>query len=304
MRWTAEDLPDLTGGTALVTGANNGLGLFTALELARRGADVILAGRNLDKGTAALARIRSEVPDASLHWQPLDLADLASVRAAADAVTARIDGLDLLVNNAGVMMIPRQLTVDGFETQLAINHLGHFALTGLLLPALLSRPAPRVVTVASNTHRQGRIDFDDLHGERTYNRSAAYAQSKLANLVFAQELARRAAATPLVSVAAHPGFASTGLGDSWGSGGLANALFLKLVLRFGQPAAIGALATLRAATEPDVTGGEYFGPTGLGGMRGHPVKVRAADRAYDEETGRRLWAASEQLTGVTYAALD
>ncbi len=300
MRWTAEDLPDLTGSTALVTGANNGLGLFTALELARHGAEVILAGRNLDRGTAALARIRSEVPAANLHWQPLDLAELASVRAAADAVTARAGGLDLLVNNAGVMMLPRQVTVDGFESQFAINYLGHFALTGLLLPALLSRPAPRVVSVASNVHRQGRLNFDDLHGERRYSRSAAYSQSKLANLVFALELARQAAGTSLVSVAAHPGFAATGLGTTWGSGNAFNTLFLKVGMRLGQPAAIGALATLRAATEPDLVGGEYFGPAGMGGMRGHPVRVRAAGHAYDEETGRRLWAASEQLTGVTY----
>jgi len=296
-RWTTADIGDLTGTTALVTGANSGLGFHTALELARAGAMTILAGRDDGRGADAIVKIRSEAPAADVAWQLLDLASLASVRRAAESVPAE---LDLLVNNAGVMMTPYARTVDGFETQFGVNYLGHFALTGLLLPGLLARPAARVVSLGSMVHRGGRIDFDDLQSERGYSRSGAYAQSKLASMVFAFELARRAAGTSLVSVAAHPGFAATNLGSR---GGLFNKVILGIGMRLGQPASVGALATLRAATAPDVAGGEYYGPGGPGGARGYPVLSKAADHAYDPEIGRRLWEVSEKLTGVTFDAL-
>jgi NAD(P)-dependent dehydrogenase (short-subunit alcohol dehydrogenase family) len=291
-RWTTADIPDLSGVTALVTGANSGLGLHTALELARAGATTIVAGRDDARGAEAIGRIRTAVPAANVEWQCLDLASLKSVRAAAEQIPAE---LDLLVNNAGVMMTPYGRTEDGFETQLGTNYLGHFALTGLLLPALLARPAARVVSLGSMVHRSGRIDFDDLQSERGYNRSAAYSQSKLACMVFAFELARRTENTSLLSVAAHPGFAATNLGRQ---GGLFNKVFFGIGMRLGQPAAVGALASLRAATDPDVRSGEYYGPSGPGGSRGYPVLTKAGAHAYDPETGRRLWEASEELTGV------
>jgi NAD(P)-dependent dehydrogenase (short-subunit alcohol dehydrogenase family) len=302
VRWTAEDIPDLTGRTAVVTGANSGLGFPTSLELARRGATVILAGRDAGKGRAAVDALRREAPGAAADWQTLDLAELASVRRFADAVAARGDGLDLLVNNAGVMALPYQRTADGFEFQLGVNHLGHFALTGLLLPALLARPAPRVVTVSSRMHRSGRIDFDDLQSERRYGRGAAYSRSKLANLLFTLELQRRAdaAGVPLVSVAAHPGFAATNLGTS---GSLVNRVILKPGMRLGAPPAAGALPSLYAATAPDVAGGEFFGPAGFRGGRGAPRREKPAARASDEAAARRLWDVSEQLTGVRFDAL-
>jgi NAD(P)-dependent dehydrogenase (short-subunit alcohol dehydrogenase family) len=296
-RWTTADMPDLSGTTALVTGANSGLGFHTALELARAGAHTILAGRDDARGTEAIARIRAEAPVASVEWQPLDLASLASVRQAAKAVTGE---LDLLVNNAGVMMPPYGRTDDGFEQQFGVNHLGHFALTGLLLPALLARPAARVVTLSSMVHRGGAIDFGDLQSERGYSRTGAYAQSKLANLTFALELARRAAHTSLLSVAAHPGFAATSIGSR---GGLFNTVILRVGMRLGQPPAIGALATLRAATGPDVASGEFYGPGGPAGMYGYPARTRPAPHACDGETARRLWEVSEELTGVRFDAL-
>jgi len=298
--WTAEDIPDLTGHTAVVTGANSGIGLHTALQLARHGARTVLAGRNQAKGTGALERIRASVPDADVAWRELDLADLTSVRAFAAGHTGK---LDLLVNNAGVMMLPYRRTADGFETQFGTNHLGHFALTGLLLPALLASPGARVVMLSSPMHRNGRIDFDDLQSEHRYGRSPAYANSKLANLLFALELQRRveAASVPLLSVAAHPGFAATNLGTS--GGGFFNSVVLRIGMRIGQPAEIGALSPLYAATAPDVAGGEFIGPGSYGGMRGYPARAEVAPQARDEETARRLWTVSEELTGVTYDKL-
>ncbi len=291
-RWTATDIPDLTGVTALVTGANSGLGFHIALELARAGAATILAGRDDARGADAIGRIRAAAPAADVDWLPLNLASLESVRTAAGKVPAE---LDVLVNNAGVMMPPLKHTSDGFELQFGVNHLGHFALTGLLLPALLARPAARVVTVSSLTHRGGAIDFDNLGAERGYNRTAAYAQSKLANTVFAFELARRTEDTPLRSLAAHPGFAATNLGRD---GGLFNRLFFGIGMRLGQPGRLGALPMLRAATDPDAQSGEYYGPSGPGGARGYPVVSKASPQAYDADLGRRLWEASEALTGV------
>ncbi|MEA2422219.1 MAG: hypothetical protein QOF55_1318 [Thermoleophilaceae bacterium] len=302
MPWTAADIPDQDGREAVVTGANSGLGLQIALELARNGARVVLACRDTAKGDAAAERIRSSVPDAGLEVARLDLADLASVR---DFAASYDRGLDLLVNNAGVMALPRRTTKDGFEMQLGTNHLGHFALTGLLLPALLAKPSARVVTMSSGAHQMGRIRFDNLQGERHYQRWLAYGQSKLANLLFAFELSRRAALRDLdiTSVAAHPGYAATNLqlqaGRMENSGlkqrvwGLANRVL-------AQSDAQGALPALYAATMPDVIGGEYFGPDGHTGTRGYPTRAGTTKAARDGELASRLWSVSEELTGVTY----
>jgi NAD(P)-dependent dehydrogenase (short-subunit alcohol dehydrogenase family) len=306
--WTADDIPPLAGRRAVVTGANSGLGFEAALELARHGADVTMLARDPVRGRAAVDRVRREVADAQAALVVVDLADLSSVRSFASTWLARGAPIDILVNNAGVMALPRERTVDGFERQFATNHLGHFALTGLLLPALRLRPGARVITVSSAVAQFGRIDFDDLQGERRYWRWEAYAQSKLANLLFAFELDRRAAASasPLVSVAAHPGFAATNLqaaspqrqGHRW----RASAVTLGARL-LGQSAAAGALPVLYGATAPDVHGGDYYGPGGPSSMRGHPTLVAPPHRALDAETATRLWAVSERLTGVAIDAV-
>ena len=299
MPWTAADMPDQTGRRVVVTGANSGLGFHTSLELARRGAHVVMACRNLDKGRAAEERVRAEAPGAHVELRALDLADLASVRAF--AADLDLDALDLLVNNAGVMALPRLRTADGFEMQLGTNHLGHFALTGLLLPRLLAGDEPRVVTVSSNAHKMGRINFDNLNGDRRYFRWTAYGQSKLANLLFALELSRRAGAA-LTSVAAHPGYAATHLqlqaSDATGNpiDRAANKL-MNTVL--AQSDAMGALPSLYAATA-DLPSGAYVGPDGPGEFRGHPQVVAPNGRARDEATAKRLWEVSETLTGVTF----
>ncbi|MBA9004687.1 oxidoreductase [Thermomonospora cellulosilytica] len=298
--WRAGDIPDLTGRRAIVTGANSGLGYRTALELARHGAAVVLACRSAERGEAALARLKAEVPDATAVLGSLDLADLSSVRAFADGQAGR--PLDILVNNAGVMAVPRRTTADGFEMQFGTNHLGHYALTGLLLPALLAAPSPRVVTVSSMLARPGRIDFDDLHGERRYHRWRAYSQSKLANLLFAGELHRRASGA-LASMAAHPGYAATNLqlAGPRMSGDRLGERFAALGNRiFAQPDSIGALPTLYAATAPEARSGAYYGPRGPFQQRGLPTEVRTPPAANDPETARRLWEISETLTGVTY----
>jgi NAD(P)-dependent dehydrogenase (short-subunit alcohol dehydrogenase family) len=302
MPWTAEDIPDLSGRRAVVTGANSGLGLQIALQLARHGAAVTLAVRDVGKGEDAAARVRSETPNAAVGVSQVDLAELASVREFAGAWEG---GLDLLFNNAGVMALPRRETADGFEMQLGTNHLGHFALTGLLLQALLERPGARVVTMSSGAHHMGRIRFDNLQGERHYQRWLAYAQSKLANLLFAFELARRAALADLdlISVGAHPGYAATNL--QMQAGQMERNRFKQLTWSvanrlLAQSDAQGALPALYAATVPDATGGDFFGPDGMGGSRGYPTRAHAAKMARDPELGRRLWEVSEELTGVVY----
>jgi len=307
--WTAATIPDLSGRRAVVTGANSGLGFQTALELARHGATVTLACRDEERGARAVDQIRALAPEAAVEVAPLDLADLSSIERFADAYRAGRDGLDLLVNNAGVMAIPRRQTADGFEMQLGANHLGHFALTGRLFPLLAARPGARVVTVSSAAHRGGRIDFDDLQHERNYRPWSVYGQSKLANLLFAFELQRRAdaAGVDLLSVAAHPGYAATGLqgvGPQM-TGRRLQGLLLQVANRVvAQSAARGALPSLYAATAPDVTGGAFYGPDGIGELRGYPKRVKAARPAYDEQTARHLWQVSEDLTGVRYETLD
>jgi NAD(P)-dependent dehydrogenase (short-subunit alcohol dehydrogenase family) len=299
LNWTAGDIPDQGGRVAIVTGANSGLGLVTSHELARAGARVVLTSRSAEKGRSAAARIASSVPGADVQPAVLDLADLESVRAFAAGAPDRVD---LLINNAGVMAAPRRLTKDGFESQFATNHLGHFALTGLLLGRLLAASAPRVVTVSSTMHRGGAIDFDDLQSERKYSRWGAYSQSKLANLMFCFELQRRAveADSALRSMAAHPGWAATNL-QAAGTDRFYERWFMAIGNRlFAQSAEMGALPTLYAATFPDLPGGTYVGPGGRSEQRGYPKVVSAAGKAYDEQAWRRLWEVSETLTGVHY----
>jgi NAD(P)-dependent dehydrogenase (short-subunit alcohol dehydrogenase family) len=297
--WTAADIPDQSGRMVIVTGANSGLGRSTAWELARAGATVIIACRDTAKGEDAAGRIKQDVPSADLRVQALDLADLSSVRSFADGLDA--DRVDLLINNAGVMAPPRRLTADGFESQLGTNHLGHFALTGLLMPRLLVAPEPRVVTVSSGAHRLGRIRFDDLQGERRYFAWLAYGQSKLANLMFCFELQRRAteAGTALKSVAAHPGYAATNL--QFAAPRLPDRILMTVTNKvIAQSAEMGALPSLYAATNPDLPGGSFVGPDGFMEQRGYPRVVTAAGKAYDEDAWRRLWEVSEELTGVQY----
>jgi NAD(P)-dependent dehydrogenase (short-subunit alcohol dehydrogenase family) len=298
-RWTVADIPDLSGRVAVVTGANSGLGLITARELARAGAQVIMACRNMDKGRTAAEEIRAAVPSADVEVQELDLADLASVQTFSDGLSG--GRLDLLVNNAGLMAPPRRLTADGFESQFGTNHLGHFALTGRLLDRLLAAPEPRVVTVSSQAHRTGRINFSDLQGERRYIRWLAYGQAKLANLMFCFELQRRSAEaeSALRSVAAHPGYSRTNLQFA------APPVYERAVMAVtnmlvAQSAEQGALPSLYAATVADLPGGSFVGPDGFMEGRGYPHLVTAARKAYDEQAWHRLWEVSEELTGVRY----
>ena len=307
--WTADDIPHLGGRIAVVTGANSGLGFETALELAKAGAHVVLACRDQAKGGQAEERIRQAVPTADVRLARLDLADLASVRTFAVEFSGAHDALDILVNNAGVMAIPRRETADGFEMQFGTNHLGHFALTGLLLERLLSRPGARVVTVSSEMARMGRLRFDDLQGSRRYGRWTAYAQAKLSNQLFTLELDRRATdrGLDLVSVAAHPGYAATNLqavGPRMSGSMIMERISSLGNLVFAQTAGGGALPSLYGATAPGVRGGQYFGPDGLFGMRGHPKPVAFVRAARDLESSRRLWEISERLTGVQFDAVD
>jgi NAD(P)-dependent dehydrogenase (short-subunit alcohol dehydrogenase family) len=302
MTWTETDVPDESGRVAIVTGSNTGLGYDTARVLAARGAKVVMAVRDTAKGEAAAARIRGITPRADVTVHKLDLGSLDSVRTASAELAAAYPRIDLLINNAGVMYPPKQSTADGFELQFGTNHLGHFALTGLLLKNLLSVDGSRVVAVASIAHNiKAKIDFADLQWEhRRYDRVAAYGQSKLANLMFAYDLQRRlsAANAKTISVAAHPGVAATELvrhvpgaslpGVSWLSGRLLNT------------SELGALPTLRAATDPAVRGGQYWGPDGFRELRGYPKLVDSSTQSHDTAIQDRLWTVSEELTGVTY----
>lgn len=302
--WTAADMADQSGRSAIVTGANSGLGLHTAAGLAIAGARVTMAVRDLTRGEEAAGRIRARAPHADVDVARLDLADLSSVREFAAVWPANHDGtLDLLINNAGVMAIPRRESADGYEMQFATNHLGHFALTGLLFDSMSSHA--RVVNVSSQAHRMGRINFDDLMGEQSYGAWRAYGQSKLANLLFTSELQRRLnlAGSDILAMAAHPGYANTNLqaaaptmeGRAWVARlmGVVNAVI-------AQPASMGTLPTLYAATVDDLPGDTYIGPGGLGEQRGHPKIVGRASAAQDPAAATRLWEVSEDLTGVHY----
>ncbi|MEU6989403.1 oxidoreductase [Streptomyces sp. NPDC046465] len=303
--WTTSDIPDQSGRTAVITGANSGIGYVTARELARRGARTILACRSEERGSAAVAHLLTEVPGAHAEFARLDLGDLASVRkfAAAHEDTR----LDLLINNAGVMALPFHRTADGFETQFGVNHLGHFALTGLLLPRLLETPGARVISVSSGLHALGNIDIGDLNSERRYRRWIAYGRSKTANLLFIHELARRLAATgaDTVAAAAHPGYASTNLQTAGPR--MENRRVAERIVELGnrivaQSAEAGALPTLYAATAPGVRPDWFTGP-GILGLRGAPAPSWRAKWTRNDVAGERLWAASEDLTGVRYDAL-
>jgi NAD(P)-dependent dehydrogenase (short-subunit alcohol dehydrogenase family) len=300
-KWTSEQIPDQKGRAAIVTGANSGLGLIVARELARAGADVVLACRDIGKGNVAAGTIRDELPEASVSVEALDLASLASVRAFAGRFRASHDALDLLVNNAGVMATsPRRETADGFEMQIGTNHLGHFALTGLLLGSLEGREDARVVTVSSTAHKIGRIHFDDLQSEGRYGRWRAYCQSKLANVLFALELERRlrAAGSSVKSVAAHPGYAATNLQSA--SPPAFDRVVMAVTNRLlAQSAAMGALPLLYAATRPNLDGGLFIGPDGFEEQRGHPKVVRPVRAGRDNPTAKQLWSVSQELTGVT-----
>jgi NAD(P)-dependent dehydrogenase (short-subunit alcohol dehydrogenase family) len=298
-KWTADEIPDQTGRVAVVTGANSGLGLITARELARHGAQVVVACRSVEKGEAAAAEIAADAGVSKPQVERLDLGSLASVRAFAEGFSGR--RVDLLVNNAGIMMTPQQQTEDGFELQLGTNHLGHFALTGLLLDSVERSDSGRVVTLSSNEHKGGRIDFEDLQMEDDYSPRGSYQRSKLANAVFATELDRRlrAAGSSTISVFAHPGYSATNL-QSTGPTGPAKALMAISNRIIAQSPERGALPTLYAATAPGVKGGDYYGPGGFAEMRGFPRKTQAIPPAYNPEIGSRLWRVSEELTGVRF----
>jgi len=311
--WTAQDIPSQQGRRVLITGANSGIGWEAALELARRGAELILPARTEAKADDAIARIRAQVPNAAIIPEILDLADLKSVHAFAKRVAEMFPGqsLDLLINNAGVMAVPtRELTVDGYERQFATNYLGPFALTALLFWSIKPQPGSRIVTLSSGVSNQGKIEFDNLQSERRYSPMfGAYSQSKLADLIFQQELQRRLTAmgSPILSTGAHPGYAITNL-QVTGPG--ENMPF---VLRLGtmilkplasQDAAHGALPTLFAATSPEATPGGYYGPSGFQELKGYPAPAKITAAAKDVALAKRLWAESERLTGVTFGALS
>jgi NAD(P)-dependent dehydrogenase (short-subunit alcohol dehydrogenase family) len=292
---------------ALVTGATHGIGIWTALGIARRGGTVAIVARDRGRGEATRRWLAERVPGTTIDLLVADLASMAAVRMLAAEVRESYPRLDLLINNAGVMALPkRELTADGFERQFGTNHLGHFALTGLLIPQLLAAPAPRVVTVASLAHRNGKIDFENLQSERNYKPWDAYGESKLANILFARELDRRARAahSDLISVAVHPGISRTSIIDNGpGQKGLKSVALKVLAPLIMQPDDAGALPTLYAAISREVHGGEYIGPDGFKELKGSPVVVQPRPKALDEAVGERLWTVSEELTGVSYPPL-
>lgn len=299
-KWTAAKIPDQAGRTAIVTGANSGIGLAESRELARAGATVIMACRNRQKAEEALAQVRTAAPDAIVDIETLDLASLASVRDFAARMGERGLELDLLVNNAGLMAPPRGETADGFELQFGTNHLGHFALTNLLLPSMEGRKDARVVTVSSNGHKLGRINFDNLQGDRRYFRWNAYTQSKLANLLFAFELERRlrAAGSTVRSLAAHPGYSATNLHTS--APAFDRGVMFVLERIGAHPADMGALSVLYAATKPSLPGASYVGPDGFAELKGYPQVTKTTGAARDEAAAARLWEISEELTGAAF----
>ena len=293
--WTAENIPDLTGKIAIVTGASSGIGYETARALAHKGATVSLACRNKNKGETAAQQIGQEYPEAKTDLMQLDLSDLASIHGCADEFTGRHDRLDMLINNAGIMATPFGKTADGFELQFGTNHLGHFALTGLLCDLIMRTPQARVITVSSGGHRFGKMNFDNLNAEKGYDRQGAYAQSKLANLLFTYELQSRfeGAGVDTIAVAAHPGWTATNLQTHWRAIRMLNPLI-------AQQPKMGALPTLYAATARDVHGGDYYGPGGWQELRGYPTRVQSSARSHDTAVATKLWIVSEELTGVRY----
>ena len=294
-KWKFEDIPDQTGRIAIVTGANSGTGYETAKALARKGAHVVMGCRNQEKAEKAKNDILSEYPEVSLEIIQLDLADLSSVKKFVEEFNKNYQSLDLLLNNAGVMMVPYQKTTDGFEMQLGTNHLGHFALTGLLLDKLLKSDNSRIVNMSSSAHLYGKMDFEDLQWEQSYNKVGAYGRSKLANLLFTYELNRKLEETgnKTISAAAHPGWTRTNLQRHAGALKLMNPLF-------GMKPLKGVLSMLYAATDDDVDGGNYYGPGGVTGMTGYPKKIQSNKKSYNLEDAKKLWEISEKLTGVKF----
>ena len=305
-KWTTTDIPDQAGRTVVITGANVGLGLESAKRLAERGARVVLAARNPDKGRPALEQVARIATGQQPSLVRLDLGDLDSVEAAAGEISTQVDRIDVLMNNAGVMAIPKRTTTkQGFETQFGVNHLGHFALTLRLMPQLLEATAARVVALGSIAHLRGKIVLDDLQRERSYDAWDAYSQSKLANVMFALELDRRSklAGLPVIGVAAHPGVSNTNLFSSGPQASGFNPI--NRVMQFGtaiigQSPKAGALGQLRATTDPSTMGGEYYGPTAFNGMRGNPVVAPVSKRAMDDDSSTALWDASEELVGLRF----
>jgi len=294
-KWTVDNIAAQSGKAIIITGANSGIGYEAARALANKGATVIMACRNLDKGEKAATQIQSKNPIGKVILEQLDLADLNSIKNFTNRYLVEYDRLDVLINNAGVMAIPYRLTADGYEMQIGTNHLGHFALTGLLINKLQKTPNSRVVTVSSYAHIIGRINFDDLNSEKRYQKWLAYGQSKLANLLFAYELQRRLTATSHnpISIAVHPGYAATNLQSS--------SSFFSLTNHFmAQSQEMGALPTLYAATSSEIQGGEYIGPDGFLAQRGYPHKARSSKRSYNQETAQNLWKISEELTGIQF----
>jgi NAD(P)-dependent dehydrogenase (short-subunit alcohol dehydrogenase family) len=294
-KWNTANIPDQSGKLVIVTGANSGLGYETSLALAAKNAEVIMACRNPQKAQSAFDKIKSEVPNANLVLMQLDLGSLDSVRSFADEVHAKYNHIDLLINNAGVMVPPYGKTVDGFETQFGVNHLGHFALTAQLLDLLFAAENSRIVNVSSQAHNMGQINFDDLQSEKKYIAWTAYGQSKIANLYFTYELQRKLATAgkTTIAAAAHPGYAATNLQESSG-------FFKVLNIIMAQSAAMGALPSLFAATNPEVKGADYFGPHAMGGWRGYPIKVKSNKLSYNEAIAAQLWEVSEELTGIKF----
>lgn len=305
--WTTDNIPDQSGRVIIVTGANSGLGYETTLALAQKNATVVMACRNQTKGAEARDQVLAKVSHAQVDLMALDLGDLASVRTFAEQFREKYSRLDVLINNAGVMAIPRTETADGFEMQFGVNHLAHFALTGLLIDLLVATPKSRVVSVSSFGHVMGKIDFDDLMGQEKYTRYGAYGQSKLANILFANELQKRlrAVGAETISLSAHPGLSSTNLQSTstHHSGALLERILYPIMMNtVAQSAAMGALPQLYAGTADDANGCDYIGPRWMH-TRGYPKKVRADKSAYDETIAKRLWEVSEELTGVRYTAL-
>lgn len=302
--WTAEDIPDLTGKVIIVTGANSGIGYEAAKEFARKGARTILACRSMDKAQAALAQIQTEISGAPVEFMPLDLSSLQSVREFAALFKEKYDRLDVLLNNAGIMMVPYGVTPDGFERQFGTNHLGHFALTGLLLDLIKVTPGARVVNVSSLAHRGDKMDFNNLMFEdgQGYERQAAYGRSKLANLLFTYELERKFEkhGVEAIAVAAHPGVSNTNLADHIPGVKILKPIFGGIL----QSAAMGALPIIRAAVDPHTNGGQYYGPDGKNERSGFPVVVSSSEASHNQADAHKLWEISEELTGVTFNLHD
>jgi len=298
-KWTTDKIPDLTGKVIIVTGANSGIGFEATKEFARKGAETILACRNINKAKKASDRIKKRIPDAKTVMMQLDLSSLKSVDRFAEEFKKNYSSLDVLLNNAGIMLVPYRTTSEGFESQVGVNHLGHFALTGLLYDLLARTPGARVVNVSSNGHRMGKMDFDNYiyKDGKGYSRLGAYSRSKLSNLLFTYELDRRfkTANIDAIAVAAHPGISNTNLIRQWYFKVLKPIVFLTT-----QSAYMGALPSMRAATDPDVKGSDYYGPRGRGEQRGHPIKVESNGASHNKEDAISLWNLSEKLTGVSF----